>query len=359
MHRRQVLAAALAGAAAPLLAGTSAAALTAVERRRSGNRTFAPFALDGATRTLYASGDAAAEAWDTATGRLRWRRALAAASDFQPRLGPELVFLCGRFSLDALDRSDGTPRWHHAARVELGVPRVHDGRIHFGDGSRLVSLDAKSGAALWSFETTAGSRIAYAPAVRGDVLYLGSGDGRLTALSASTGKPLWQVDHEPIWQYLRQIHVAGDLLVAGGYHDELFGIDTADGAVAWRFDAGNFVNSQLVHDGSVYFWSPTGWIYALDARTGMVRWRHRTIDYRGHSRSANWAPVMAELVAHDRELFVLAMDDVLHRLDLRTGDELERDALPVPVRPFLCLEPGGGRLWLGSTEGEILEMRLN
>ena len=131
--------------------------------------------------------------------------------------------------------------------------------------------------------------------------------------------------------------IHNDILVAGGYHDELFGINLGDGAIVWRFNAGNFINSQLVADGKVYFWSPTGWIYALDANSGVVLWRHKTIDYMDKSRPQNWASVMAELVAHDRHLYILAMDHVLHVLDLNTGDELAIHRLPLAVKPSSAL----------------------
>jgi len=358
VRRRQVLAAGVAAAVLPLLAWSRSAGVEFSLGRRwpGGNRTPAPFALSG--ETLYANGEAVAEGWDVAQGKLRWRHPLASAAVFRPRLSAGLVVTAGRFSLDARGVADGLPRWSIKPEQELGVPLVHDGRVFVGDGNRLLALDADTGARLWAFETEGSSRIAYAPAGGAGRIYLGPGDGRLYALDASSGKPVWQVDRGGRWQYLRQLQIAGDLLVAGGYHDEIYGIEITDGAVAWRFDAGNFVNSQLVHEGGVYFWSPTGWLYALDVRTGLARWRHRTSDFRGHIRSADWAPVMAELAAHDGELIVLAMDHVLHRLDLKTGDEIARHPMPVPLRPFVTLDARRNSLWAASVEGEVIELRL-
>ncbi len=354
--RRRLLAGVL---AAPLLfvrRGVAGSSVTVLDRLKTGNHTLFPFTLsDG---LLYLNGNAMVEAWDIGgRGRL-WHRPLDAQAAFRPRLTENRVLSGGRTHLAGWERLSGAKRWSYAGKAELGVPLAHDGRVHFGEGHRLITLDAATGEPLWSFPTTANSRIGYAPTARGHILFLGPGDGILYAFSCSTGELLWKIDRESDWQYLRQLTVIGNILVAGGYRDEIFGLDMEDGSMLWRFDAGNFINSQLAADGAVCFWSPTGWVYALDAGSGSMLWRHRTVDYRDRDRKRNWAPVMAEMVADNGRLYVLAMDHVLHVLDLGSGNELEQHALPAPVRPFICLEPGKQRLLLGSTIGEVLYLEL-
>ncbi len=190
-------------------------------------------------------------------------------------------------------------------------------------------------------------------------MLLGPGDGLLYAFSASDGRIIWKVDHESDWQYLRQLHLSGEILVAGGYHDEIFGIRVRDGKIIWRFNSGNFINSHLVTKGKAYFWSPTGWIYALDALNGSVVWKHRTTDFQKRSRKRNWAPIMAELVADDKRLFILAMNNVIHVLDLESGDKLDKIKLSEAVRPFIRLEESAARFLVGSKKGEILHLKYD
>lgn len=344
--------------ASPLLGSPLSVAEPAFAIRRrwqTANRQLSPIVQgDG---MLYLNGESTVEAWELAGGRIRWRQPLNKKAAFRPRVSGEVLITSGRNHLAAWKRDDGSLRWTHQPQGELGVPLVHNGRVHLGEHHRLLTLDAASGRRLWAFDTTRNARIAYAPVGYRDKLLLGPGDGQLYAFSASDGELLWRVDREADWQYLRQLAVHDAMLIAGGYHDELFGIDLEDGAIIWRFNAGNFVNSQLVVDGKICFWSPTGWIYALDANTGAVLWRHQTIDYKAKGRPQNWASVMAELVAHDGRLYILAMDHVLHILDLTSGDELAAHHLPLAVRPFVCIgDTREGGLYLGSSAGEIVEL---
>lgn len=324
-------------------------------RWKTANRLLSPFTqVDG---MLYLNGEATVEAWDLAEERVRWRQPLQNRAAFRPRVAGSAVITGGRGHLAAWNRGGGESLWEYRPTGELGVPLIHNDRVHLGERHRLITLDAASGRRLWSFDTDRSARIAYAPIGYRDRLLLGSGDGRLYAFSASDGELLWRVDREADWQYLRQLAVHDSLLIAGGYHDEIFAISLDDGSIIWRFYAGNFVNSQLVVDRKVCFWSPTGWIYALDADTGALLWRHRTVDYRERDRPQNWASVMAELVAHDGRLYILAMDHVLHVLDLDSGRELATHRLSLAVRPFVCIDPAGA-LYLGSSDGEIVKLTL-
>ncbi|HSQ06552.1 MAG TPA: PQQ-binding-like beta-propeller repeat protein, partial [Chromatiaceae bacterium] len=115
--------------------------------------------------------------------------------------------------------------------------------------------------------------------------------------------------------------------------------------------AGNFINSHCVADGTAYLWSPTGWVYAVDTATGLVRWRHKTTDYG--EGAANWAAVMAELAVEDGRLYALAMDQVLHVLDAGTGEPRARLPLPEPVRPAVLPIPDLG-LVFATVQGDLI-----
>jgi outer membrane protein assembly factor BamB len=292
----------------------------------------------------------------TVSGRSIWLRphGLGSRAAFRPRIADGVIVCGAGNALAAFTAADGAPLWRRQADIQIGVPTLADGRAVFGDGHQIVAADLGTGRDLWRFTTTPDTLAAYAPAVAAGAVFAGPGDGRLYKL-AGDGRLVWRIDLADEWQYLRQLHVDGAMLVAGSYKERLYGIDAETGAVAWRFAAGNFINSHVVAEGLACLWSPTGWVFALDARTGLERWRHRTTDYGDHAD--NWAPVMAELAVAFGSLHVLAMNHVLHVLDLATGVQTGRLRLSEPVRPFVVIEDAGTAL-VATLEGEIVRVTI-
>lgn len=327
-------------------------------RWQTGNRLLVPPGVlhDG----LILAGDGAAERWETGSAGARrlWTRPLGEVpATFKPRIDGETVLVSGRGMMSAFALDSGRPLWRLTPNgEEFSVPLISDGRVFVGDGFTFRCLEAATGLEIWASVTDPSIRIHYGAAIKDGVVYLCPGDGVLYAFDALSGAKLWTVDKSEQWQYLRQLHFWDGVLVAGGYHDEVWGLAAADGRVLWRFVAGNFVNSHLVSGKGVYFWSPTGWIYKLNPADGLVKWRHRTVDYV--TRQAwNWAPLMAELTATERRLFCLDMKHVLHVLDIESGDETHRLSLP-PVRAFAVPGEGGQSAWLGALSGDLLRAEV-
>jgi outer membrane protein assembly factor BamB len=314
--------------------------LSALRRWATGSTTLNPPAFGGGR--IYFCGDRTLGVIAPDIAEPLWWRphGFDGAAAFRPRLGGGLMICGGRHWIAAFDRASGETVWHHPAAIQTGVPLVTGDAIYFGDGHEIVARATASGALLWRFAGVPDTLVNYAPAISGGTLLAGSGDGRLYALSAAAGGLRWSIDGRQEWQYLRQLNVDGGILVAGSYKEKLFGIAVADGSRLWSFNAGNFINSHHVAAGSAYLWSPTGWIYAIDTATGAVRWRHQTTDY--DNSSGNWASLMAELVAQDGKLYALAMDDVLHVLDLKTGDERLRIRVPARIRHAVLPLAGQG-----------------
>ena len=323
-------------------------------RWKTGNGVLSPFTVDGPR--LYLSGDKTLEAWDIDRGERLWQQPLSAGSSFRPRLAEDRIITGGHHQLAVWDKAGGEPRWSRAPREghQLGLPLYNDGRIHFGEGSELITVDVETGKTLWTFPTVEGSQVGYAATVYKDTILVGPGAGPLYALSARDGKLLWSIDNSVKWQYLRQLHVSGDILVAGGYKDNLFGIDPAQGKIMWGFESGNFINSHLVVGNMAYFWSSRGWIFAINIKTGGVVWRHRTMDYQKKWLEENWSAVMAEIVSDGKSIYILDMKDVLRILDAKTGDKTATYKLPIQSRYFITLIPGTRRMAFGSREGDVL-----
>ncbi|WP_317675060.1 PQQ-like beta-propeller repeat protein [Thioclava sp. A2] len=311
--------------------------------------------LSEAAGRLFYAGDRTLGAVSVASGEPLWTQPHGAADPavFRPRLTDSgLMVVGGRSWLAAYDQASGAEVWRYAARIQTGVPLIDGAVICFGDGHEIVTLDAATGAEHWRFAGVPDTLASYAPTASEDMIIAGPGDGRIYALDKATGALRWQQDVRDRWQYLRQITVADGILVAGTYKEFLTGLSLEDGSKLWSFNAGNFINSQHVADGAAFLWSPTGWVYCISLASGRVRWRHRTTDYNGSAD--NWASVLAEIASQDGRLFVLSMDNVLHVLDMKNGEELAARKVPAKIRHAVLPLAGGAGIAFPTTSAEIL-----
>lgn len=166
-------------------------------------------------------------------------------------------------------------RWRFkTGNVNRSTPAVADGVVYFGshDGN-LYAVDAATGALKWKFQTP--GEISSSPAVAEGTVFLNN-DADFWALDAASGKPKWTLKTgEPV-------------------------------AFAHRWDY--FQSSPTYVDGAIYFGSADGYIYAVEASTGKVLWKHKT---EGRVRTA---PAFCEGV-----LYTGSMDGNLYALDAKTG----------------------------------------
>ena len=90
--------------------------------------------------------------------------------------------------LIAVGLSDGKLRWRYKAGEAIGEssPTVANGRVFIGDLIGVVhAVNIADGKAAWTFKTQ--SEIKSSPVVVGDLLLMGSYDGKLYGLDAATG----------------------------------------------------------------------------------------------------------------------------------------------------------------------------
>lgn len=345
------------GAIAPFATGESrrAPALPILGRWPSEDRRLAPASVIG--NGVVFAGESRLGLLDLSRESMTWniRHHLPGGARFRPRTAAEIVICGGQSEIAAWRPGETQALWRYRARDQIGAPCLNGESVCFGDGHRLLVLDAESGRPRWHFDAIADTRISYAPVVAGDTLYVGPGDGRLYALSLTDGQLRWQVNRIDEWQYLRQLHVDGSSLIAGSYKEKLHGLDLANGQQTWEFSAGNFINSHHVAAGLAFLWSPTGWIFAIDTATGKTRWRHRTTDYRDSQR--NWGALMAELTSDASSVYALDLNHVLHVLAREDGRSRGDFKLPEPVRPFVTLIDEN-RLLCASNSGDLLLMRI-
>ena len=166
-----------------------------------------------------------------------------------------------------------------------GIPVVADGNWYLSTGETLVAYGERVGRLRWTRDLACSTCGVAAAAGR----VYAAGGSTINALDAHTGATVWSTRLAPKEE-------PGSVVLAGGrlftvtmsptkspgqtmqeYAVEAY--SAADGRHLWHADVGS---APYFHMGSapsataalVVYPSPDGYLYALDARTGDVRWRH-------------------------------------------------------------------------------------
>ena len=194
-------------------------------------------------------------------------------------------------------------------------PVVADGVVYVGSNDHfLYALDAAEGRELWKFQT--GANVGSTPALANGSVYFLSLDGYAYSLNARTGALQWK------------FQTAGESrLNAAG----LYGLAPSREVIpdVWDF----FLSSPAVYDGIVYFGSGDHNVYALDARTGKLRWKYQAGDVV-HS-----SPAIANGV-----LYIGCWDGVLYALNAKTGKLVWKFATGVDPSHFMQGIPGSAAI---------------
>ncbi|ODS57768.1 MAG: hypothetical protein ABS36_04805 [Acidobacteria bacterium SCN 69-37] len=249
------------------------------------------------------------------------------------------------------------------AEPARGIPARDDVSAYFlTQDHALVAASLTSGRVRWRlpFEgasPTFGSRVI----VRGDLVV--AGDYDLVGVDRRTGRPRWTfapADDGGIGMHLGG--VAGDTVFGGSLAGSLHAVSLRDGRPRWTARIGHAatttVYAPVVQGASVaaaftdFGATPGGGVALVDAATGRARWRRLLPGSIG----ASGAPVFAHGV-----VVAASRDGTLYALDERSGavrwtlPRLETLADEQDYRP---LAVSGRTLVAGSLSGEIVAWDL-
>ncbi|MFI0718817.1 PQQ-binding-like beta-propeller repeat protein [Streptomyces sp. NPDC021224] len=257
------------------------------------------------------------QAWDAARGILRWERGGAQAEAETPESGPTVVgravFYRGGGQLHAVDALTGAAMWScpvgpwGPGGAVPTLPVVAEGTVYLTAGTRVLALDARSGAERWHFDAPAVMLAPPAhvpgPGASGGGVYVVDHLGTVYALDPADGRQRWRVATEPRQSVEPVVVAAGAVHLGAG--SALYTLEAAGGTPRWRFAAqGDIVGSPAVADGRVHFGSTDHCLYTVDAQGGQLRWRLET------GGEITGSPVSADGVvyASSRDRCVYALD---------------------------------------------------
>jgi outer membrane protein assembly factor BamB len=240
-----------------------------------------------------------------------------------------------------------------------GSPAVAGELVIAGAGDGLLyAFDRKSGRRRWSFVT--GGEILAQPLATREGFYAGSGDGRFYALDHN-GKLRWSFDAgHPV--YSPAVEAGGKIVVAAN-NGHIYALDPADGHKLWEnADPGYAIESRPFADGGrIYYGAWDGYLYALDLRNGRTLWKTQgagsAASVPGVARY--YSPADAGPVVAGGKVWVADRMYRLSQMDAATGALLgeQKDVASVALsedRSAVYLRGTAGALRKAGTDGADL-----
>lgn len=237
---------------------------------------------------VFASADGGVYALRASNGRQRWKFQTDRPIVACPRIADGVVYIGsseGKFR--ALNLNDGKLLWEFSG-VEGFVetrPLVHNGRVIFGAWSCcLYALETRTGQLAWTWRgDKPGALLSPAavwPIAAHGKVFIVAPDRKMTAINERTGEQIWRTGDYVVRESIG-LSEAGERFYVRAMNDFFYAFATAPDRPEklWETNAkfGYDINSAMLveKDGVVFYVTKNGLLFALNARTGDIRWRHK------------------------------------------------------------------------------------
>jgi eukaryotic-like serine/threonine-protein kinase len=248
----------------------------------------------------------------------------------------------------------------------ISSPTIANGTVYVGSGDgHLYALDLATGVRRWRYD--AGSGVSSSPAVGQGLVFAVARDGSAFAVDAATGARRWRMStgpdlalpwgHESGDHYLSSPALVGSTLIFGAGDGGVYAVDARTGRVKWHARTGGRVRSSpAIADGRVYVGSYDGRVYSFDVATGAERWRFDTEgttlksgSYGFDRRSIQSSPAVMNGV-----VYIGARDGFLYAIDAASGKQRWRYDHKVS---WIITSPAvsKGVIYAGSSDAHFLQ----
>jgi outer membrane protein assembly factor BamB/predicted phosphodiesterase len=237
---------------------------------------------------VFASTDGDVYALKAATGDEIWRFPTSRPIVASPRIAGDTVYIGSSEGVfRALDLTTGKLKWQFddlSGFVET-KPLVYDGKVIFGAWDQyLYALDARTGKLAWRWRGdkpgTLLSPAACWPIAADGKVFIVAPDREMTALDARTGEQVWRTGAYAVRESIGLSEDQTRLHVRA-MNDFFYAFSTAASRPdkVWEFNAGfgYDINSAMLveKDGVAFYGTKNDLLFALDARTGVLKWKHK------------------------------------------------------------------------------------
>ncbi len=262
----------------------------------------------------FGSGDGNVYALDAASGSMKWKFQTGDVVHASPAISDGTLFIGSWDSyFYAIDASTGSQKWrfktgedadmHNQVGIQSSAA-VADGIVYFGcRDSHFYAVDAKTGAQKWTFDNK-GSWVILSPAVRDGKVYFATSDtGLFYAMDAKTGVQLFSLGFNH-WPMFSSPAIAGNLLYLGSHEGKLIAIDLSAQKPAWTFQTETSKKNAVTYvkpDGTPNYDAAYDSDFYDDIVTGVVR-------------MFSLGPILSSPVVMDGVIYVGSVDGSLYAL---------------------------------------------
>ncbi len=211
----------------------------------------------------------------TLGGQLKWKYFANAKIYSTPEIANGLVVFGGEDGIVHAVSPNGEKAWRFRAAEAICSDPWYDrktNRVLFSSfDHNLYAVHASTGQEAWRFS---GKMMMGSPIVHEDRIYVSNYDGNLYVLNLE-GELQWRYTLDDQIQPSRPA-IWNDTIYFVARHGVLHAIGL-DGKPHWKFSTSNLLfASPTIADGVLYMGACEGVFYALDARSGAVRWKLST-----------------------------------------------------------------------------------
>ena len=205
---------------------------------------------------------------------------------------------------------------------------ISDGMLFFGssDGN-LYAINEETGKESWRFKTE--GEIHSTPAVANGKVFFVSRDGNFYALQARSGKLIFKyafkkdMPYENGWDYYLSSPVVTNASIYVGSGDGgLYCFDLVKLRLKWRFDAGSRIRtSPAVSENAVIAATFAGYVFAVDKESGKELWKFETAGATLDFKSAGYdrTSLLGSPSYKNGAVLVGGRDGFLYAIDALSG----------------------------------------
>jgi outer membrane protein assembly factor BamB len=313
-------------------------------------------------------------AFDSETGRQRWRKSLTPDNEDEGPRGGGVAYADGRLYVTTgfalvycLDPKDGKEIWHHLVSGPMRAgPTVSGGRVFvITVANETHALAAADGRELWThtgITEVAGLLGGASPAVEGDIVIAPYSSGELFALQAESGRVIWNESLSPLRRtdpVSSLAHIKGmpvvdrGLVYAVSNSGRMLAIDLRSGARVWEQGIGG-TEAPWVAGDFIYVLTTTSEVVCLSRRDGRIRWvtpLPRYEDPKDKEDPIRWS---GPVLAGDR-LLVGASDRDFWSISPYTGKPLGRVRLGAGV--LIAPSIANGTVYVLTEKAQLVALR--
>jgi eukaryotic-like serine/threonine-protein kinase len=162
-------------------------------------------------------------------------------------------------------------------------PAIKGENVFFGSGDGfLYSINKKNGNLNWKFQT--GGAVHSSPIICNGLIYFSSADGKLYAIDEKMGQLKFSFQSKgenqyDLWDYYLSSPLIVDKIVYWACGDSLvYALNADDGDLIWKYKTNGIVHASPTYaNGTIFIGSFDGNFYALDSKWGKPIWVFNTI----------------------------------------------------------------------------------